>query len=103
MSTSGASRTIAFRSICSGIHGLPQSRLCENDQSSVRMRPLAPASRARSTRRTMESRSPIQYIWKNVCGLAAITSSIGLLANELRPIAVPASPYPRNLMQGGGR
>jgi len=37
----------------------------------------------------MESRSPIQYIWKNVCGLAAITSSIGLLANELKPIAVP--------------
>ena len=38
---------------------------------------------------TMRSRQPIQYIWKNVCGLAAATSSIGLLANELRPIAVP--------------
>src|SRR4051812_45265369 len=37
----------------------------------------------------MTSRSPIQYSWKNVFGLAAITSSIGLLAMEDRPIAVP--------------
>jgi hypothetical protein len=35
------------------------------------------------------SRVPAQYIWKNVCGLAATTSSIGLLAKELRPMAVP--------------
>ena len=37
----------------------------------------------------MVSRSPIQYIWKKVCGLAATTSSTGLLPNELRPTAVP--------------
>src|SRR4029078_9277592 len=30
-----------------------------------------------------------QYSWKHVCGLAATTSSTGLLANELSPIAVP--------------
>ena len=40
-------------------------------------------------RASIWSRVPIQYIWKNVWGLAATTSSIGLLANELRPIAVP--------------
>ena len=32
---------------------------------------------------------PTQYVWKNVFGLAATTSSTGLLANELSPIAVP--------------
>ena len=32
---------------------------------------------------------PTQYIWKKVCGLAATTSSIGLLANDDRPIATP--------------
>ena len=35
------------------------------------------------------SRPPIQYSWKNVRGLAAMTSASGLLANELSPIAVP--------------
>ena len=49
-STSGASRAIVRRSSCSGMDGLPQSRPCENVQSSVRMRPAAPAARARSTR-----------------------------------------------------
>ncbi|MEU8540280.1 hypothetical protein AB0C52_09855 [Streptomyces sp. NPDC048717] len=37
----------------------------------------------------MESLPPIQYIRKNVSGLAATTSSTGLLANELSPMAVP--------------
>ncbi len=37
----------------------------------------------------MHSLVPIQYIWKKVRELAATTSSIGLLANELSPIAVP--------------
>ena len=37
----------------------------------------------------MSSRVPTQYIWKNVCGLAAMTSSTGLEANEESPIAVP--------------
>src|SRR3954468_117171 len=37
----------------------------------------------------MVSRSPTQYSWKNVFGLAATTSSIGLLAIEDSPIAVP--------------
>ena len=61
----------------------------ENDQSRVTISPTAPAARARSIRATITSRSPIQYIWKKVCGLAATTSSTGLLANELSPIAVP--------------
>ena len=74
----------------SGIAGLPQSRRCANDQSSVRMIAFAPAWRARSRICSTRSREPIQYIWKNSVSLAAITSSIGLLANELRPIAVPA-------------
>ena len=73
----------------SGIDGLPQSRPLENDQSSVAISPTAPAARARSIRSTIASLVPIQYIWKNVCGLAATTSSTGLLANELRPIAMP--------------
>jgi hypothetical protein len=51
--------------------------------------PTAPARRARSIRAAIASRSPTQYIWKNVCGLAATTSSTGLLANELRPMATP--------------
>ena len=38
------------RSSCSGIVGLPQSRPCENVQSSVTISPAAPAARARSTR-----------------------------------------------------
>ena len=88
-STSGANLAIVRTSILSGIDGLPQSRPWLNDQSRVTIRPTAPASRARSIRRTMVSRSPIQYIWKKVCGLAATTSSTGLLPNELRPIAVP--------------
>ena len=51
---------------------------------------LAPALCARSTSPTIRSRVPSQYIWKNVCGFSVTTSSIGLLANELSPIAVPA-------------
>ena len=74
----------------SGIAGLPQSRRCAKDQSSVRMIALAPAARARSRICSTRSREPNQYIWKNSFALAAITSSTGLLANELRPIAVPA-------------
>ena len=87
--TSGASLNIALRSIFSGIHGLPQSRPLENDQSSVTMRPFAPAARARSMRCTSVSLSPHQYIWKKVCELTAATSSTDLLANELSPIAMP--------------
>ena len=59
-SASGAKRSIAFRSTVSGMVGLPQSRPCENDQSSVAMRPTAPAARARSTRSAIWSRVPIQ-------------------------------------------
>lgn len=80
---------MALRSSRSGIFGLPQSRPCEKDQSSVTISALAPASRAWSIRRSMASRVPIQYIWKNVCGLAATTSRSGLPAKELSPIAVP--------------
>ena len=40
-------------------------------------------------RASISSRVPTQYIWKKVCGLAATTSSIGLLANEDSPIATP--------------
>ncbi len=69
--------------------GLPQSRPCENDQSRVAIRPLAPAARARSMRARMSSREPIQYIWKNVEGLAATTSSMLLLPNDESPSAVP--------------
>jgi|HubBroStandDraft_4_1064222.scaffolds.fasta_scaffold535517_1 hypothetical protein len=53
------------------------------------MTPTAPAARARSIRAAMSPRVPTQCIWKNVCGLAAMTSSIGLEANKDSPIAVP--------------
>ena len=56
---------------------------------------MAPASLARCTRARLRSRSPIQNSWKNVFGLAATTSSTATLANELSPIAVPASAAPR--------
>ena len=75
--------------------GLPQSRAVANDQSRVMISALAPASRARRTRARLRSRSPIQNSWKNVFGLAASTSSTATLANELSPIAVPASAAPR--------
>ena len=90
MSTpSGIIRTVVRRFISSGILGLPQSRPCEKLQSVVTIRPTAPASRARSTRAAIASRPPSQYTWKKSWGLAATTSSIGLLANEDSPIAVP--------------
>ena len=76
---------IVLRSIFSGMAGLPQSRRVANVQSSVMIRPwhprCAPARRARPWR----SRVPTQYIWNIVFGLAAATSSIGLLANDERP------------------
>jgi hypothetical protein len=53
------------------------------------MSPAAPARRARSTLAAITSRSPTQYSWKNVLGLAAMTSSIGLLAIDDSPMAVP--------------
>ena len=53
------------------------------------MSPTAPAALARCRRASIWSLVPTQYIWKNVCGLAAATSSIVRLANELRLIAVP--------------
>jgi hypothetical protein len=77
------------RFIRSGIFGLPQSRPLANVQSKVRISPTAPAARARSTRASISARPPIQYTWKNVWGLAATTSSTGLLPNELSPTAVP--------------
>ena len=55
----------------------------------VTISPTAPAARARSTRAAIASRPPSQYIWKNSLGLAAMTSSMGLLANDDSPIAVP--------------
>jgi hypothetical protein len=86
--SNACSRTVV-KSIFDGTFGLPQSRLCTKDQSSVRMMPTAPALRARSRRAIIESRSPAQYSWNSVCGLAATTSSIGMLANELSPITTP--------------
>jgi hypothetical protein len=88
---SGANRSIALKSSRSGMGGLPQSRRVANVQSKVTMRACAPAFFARSARCRMRSRVPTQYIWKKTCWLAAATSSIGLLANELNPIAVPAA------------
>ena len=89
MIASGESRRMVRRFISSGIFGLPQSRPWENVQSVVTIRPAAPARRARSTRSAIASRPPSQYTWKKILGLAAMTSSIGLLANEDSPIAVP--------------
>ena len=86
---SGAYFSMALRSTFSGMAGLPQSRPIEKDQSSVTMRPTTPAARARSIRSSIRSLLPVQYSCRKVCGLAATTSSTGLLANELSPIAVP--------------
>ena len=58
------------------------SRASRSARGAGRAGPLDAARRS-------SSRVPIQYIWKNVCGLAATTSSTGLLANERSPIAVP--------------
>ena len=69
--------------------GDPQSRPNENDQSSVAISPTAPAARARSILAAISSRPPTQYIWKNVRGLAASTSSTGLEANDDRLMTVP--------------
>src|SRR5580693_2236665 len=85
----GAYRSMVARSIRCGIFGLPQSRPVSNVQSRVMISPTAPAARARSTRASISARPPIQYTWKNVLGLAAATSSTGLLPNELRPTARP--------------
>ena len=71
------------------MRGDPQSRPNENDQSSVAISPTPPAARARSIRAAISSRPPTQYIWKNVRGLAASTSSTGLEANDDRLITVP--------------
>ena len=87
--TCGANCTIALKLTFSGITGLPQSRPEENDQSSVRINPLAPQSRACAMRVIIESRVPIQYIWKKVNGFAPMTSASALLPKELSPIAVP--------------
>src|SRR5215213_11307723 len=89
VSPSGSIRTVVRRFMGSGIFGLPQSRPCAKLQSVVAIKPTAPAALARSTRAAIASLPPSQYTWKNVLGLAATTSSIGLLANEDRPIAVP--------------
>ena len=89
VATLGAIRTIVFRSTFSGISGLPQSRPIENDQSSVAIRPFAPASCARCIRWIIVSRSPVQYIWKNVVAPVAVTSSTDLEAKFDRPMIVP--------------
>ncbi len=86
---SGDSRKTVRRFIFSGIFGLPQSRPCEKDQSVVTIMPTAPAARARSTRSANAFRPPSQYTWKNNLEFAAMIFSIGLLANEDNPIAVP--------------
>src|SRR5439155_7879 len=52
---------------------------------------FAPASRERPIVASMPSRLPSQNIWKKVSGFAWATSSIGLLAKELSPTAVPAA------------
>ena len=76
-------------SIFSGILGLPQSRPWLKLQSVVTISPTAPAALARSTLAAIASRSPSQYTWKKSLPLTATTSSIGLLANDDRPMAVP--------------
>ena len=88
-SASGACRIISRSVIFSGMCGDPQSRPNENDQSSVAISPTAPAARARSILAAISSRPPTQYIWKNVRGLAASTSSTGLEANDDRLMTVP--------------
>ena len=60
VATWGAYRSIALKSSFSGSQGLPQSRRESNTQSSVMIRPLAPAARARSARARMSSRLPTQ-------------------------------------------
>ena len=89
VTTPGASRIFVMKSIFSGISGLPQSRPIENDQSNVAINPTAPAVLARCIRCTITSRSPVQYIWNTVAGLAATTSSTDLLAKFDSPITVP--------------
>ena len=51
--------------------------------------PTAPACLARCIRWIIVSRSPVQYIWKSVCGLACTTSSTDLEAKLDNPITVP--------------
>src|SRR3712207_9303709 len=89
--TSGANFSAFLTSIFSGMGGLPQSRRDANDQSSVMIRPLAPAARARPARARIVSREPTQYIWKNSLDWAAPSSSTGLLEKEDRPIPTTAS------------
>ena len=54
----GANRTIALRSIFSGMHGLPQSRPVENDQSRVTISPTAPAAGRARPAASIRSRVP---------------------------------------------
>ena len=60
MIVSGANDSIVLRSSESGIVGLPQSRPCENCQSSVTINPATPAALARSSRSQIRSRVPHQ-------------------------------------------
>lgn len=53
-------------------------------QSRLRISATVPSARARSTRACIWSRLPIQYTWKKVLGLAAATSSAGLLTKVQR-------------------
>jgi hypothetical protein len=55
----------------------------------VAIRPLAPAAWARAMGWIITSRSPVQYIWKNVIAPVAVTSSTDLEAKFDRPITVP--------------
>ena len=73
-----------------GSYGLPQSRPWRNDQSSVAMIPTAPAARARSMRSgDLVARARPVDLEEGAWGWPPTTSSTGLLANELSPIAVP--------------
>ena len=51
---------MVLRFIASGMTGEPQSRPIENDQSSVTIRPTAPARLARSIRASIWSLVPAQ-------------------------------------------
>jgi hypothetical protein len=58
------------------------------------MSATAPFFLAFSARSSSLSRPADQCTWKNSFGLNRATSATGLLANSLRPIAVPASLVP---------
>ncbi len=68
-----------------GSPGCPSRGPWRTTSPGWRSGPIAPAVWARSMRCTITSRSPVQYIWKSVRGLAATTSSTGLEAKLRQP------------------